>query len=179
MTRTSSFLTLAALVLAAPLAGQSQSAPATARVVIKPSLSLVNIAGLDFGEFPASIGELKSGGGNVARWSGATDHNTEIILEFDLPPELTSAAGGPGVPIKYGATSAAVEVGEGGPALTFIRNPAAPFSVLVSNSTGSGAFLVYLGREHGNGDEDLVRVSLADRPAGTYQATIMLTVTVL
>lgn len=175
MTRIGSFFILAALVLAAPLVGQgSRSADATATVVITPPLSLANRRGLDFGTHFASDGVIASNMNNFAIWEGQTDANTKIAVAFTtLPAELTRVGGGADVVrISYGTTSG---VATGTPQVSF--DPATGLASL--EVAANGAFSVWLGFPRGLGSSDLVTVDLTGTPAGTYQATIMLTVMVL
>lgn len=176
MTRTSSFLTLAALVLAVPLAGQTRSAdaPATVEIIARP-LTLANTQGLDFGSHFASEG-LINVPRTYAEWSGATDVGTTISIEFTKPGVLTRGDGGETVVISYGDQSATYAE-TGSPDV--IVNPNTPQSfTLASSGAADGTFKVRLGSNSGPASA-FVTVNLAGKPAGTYSGTITLTVAVL
>jgi hypothetical protein len=181
MTRIGSLLTIAALGLAAPLAGQgSRSADATAQVVITPSFSLTKMQDLNFGSHFASDGVIETGNANFAVWKVKVDPNTDVadiqIAFTALPSQLTRVGGGD-VPISYGTTSGSV--GQGGTTgITF--NPPTGLASGGGNTGSNGIeFDVRLGAPNGNGASDLVSVDLTGKPAGTYSATITLTITVL
>jgi hypothetical protein len=167
MTRIGS-LVIAALALAAPLAGQgSRSADSKATLVISRALSLAKFSELDFGIRFASEGVVTNSG--IANWSGTTDAGSSISLAFaTLPTQLTRLGGSETITVTYGANSGSLSTDEG-VTLSTTFNPTTglgPFEV------SSGVFNVYLGHPQ------RVTADLTGKPAGTYEATITLTVTV-
>lgn len=176
MTRIGSFVTIAALVLVAPLAGQgSQSADARAQVVIQPAFSLHNFTGLDFGTHFASDGKVANQ--SIATWSLHIEPIAEpvdVSFAFTPEPKLTRDGGVDFVTILYGATSGLLSGGAGG----FQQfNPATGFTTTLNVAT-QGDFEVNLG-SHQAGVDDFVTVDLTGKAAGTYTGIITLTVTVL
>ena len=163
------------LCIAAPLGAQlSRSADATATVTIPAQLTLVNVTGLDFGSHFASEGIIIAP--TPAQWSGTTDRGNTLSFAFTLPPSLGRVGGGGNgpVPITFGTTSARVtspEVNQ----QSF--NPATGLPSFAIATSGDGSFQVFLGGT--SNPADRVTVDLSSRLAGTYQATITLTVVIL
>jgi len=180
MTRFTRF-TLAVLALvvtcafAAPLAAQTQSADATASVVIAANLTLVNTRGMDFGTVFSSAGIVRTTNANSARWSGTVDPGNSINVTFALPGALDRVGGGGAVPFSCNTISGGMLFGstDGG---TREFNPyvgSGPYLVSPGND-----FQIALGNENSEPNYGC-QLDVSGRQAGTYQATIVATVAVL
>jgi len=140
--------------------------------------TFVNTRGLDFGTHFSSEGTITTGPANFAQWDGSTGAGTRIRIAFTgLPSHLINMVAGTGqmLPITFGNTSGLSVVAS----LAESFNPFIEFVPVVPVGP-DGQFQVFLGAPSGVGGlPELVSVDLTGAPAGTYQATITLTVAVL
>jgi hypothetical protein len=170
-------LIIAAALLAAPLAGQtSQSADASATVVIAPFLTLAKTIDMDFGTHFASEASLFTAPSNYAEWRGTTDVSNHVSISVSVPVAFNKVGGTGSVPFSCGSTSALIT----NDVIVQRFNPSsgiADFGPIAA----PGTITVALGNPAGTpGDASyLCQVSVANAQRGTYRGFITLTVTVL
>ena len=158
---------LTALMLPGIAAAQTRSSLALATMNVgQATLILSKNADLHFPDAFPGQGALHNDA--PAIWSVSTTQGVTLSISFTLPTALS----GPGatIPLTYGTTSATHFLTGSG--VTF--DPSTGATVMGSNSSGS----VYLGYNAGTTDP-FVTATVGTVPAGTYSATIVLTIAVL
>jgi len=161
-------LALAAMMTPAAVAAQSDDAIASVTVTAGGDVTVVNTAGLAFGTYSSGFMVHSSDVPTAASWNLSFTDPGDYAITFTLPNQLVDVAlTGLTVPISYGPTSAH------SPGLPIPFDPATGIGVHTDGPTSADILLGADMQGDGTGD---VSVNLLGAAAGTYQATITLTV---